>query len=181
MDYSLYKAFHIIFMVSYFAGLFYLVRLFVYYKDTDEFTSPKKEILRKQYLFMMQRLWNIITLPAFCIMWVFGAILIYKNPILLQMPWFHIKLLLLLVLCYYHYWSWRMILQLKTLNGSSLPFKNVFLRQMNEVATFVLFGVVITVVLKQQLMDEFWKLLVGFIALILVIFSIVKLVNRKKI
>lgn len=64
MTYLIIKALHIIFMVSYFAGIFYLVRIFVYYKDTDEFESPKKEILREQYVFMARRLWNIITVPA---------------------------------------------------------------------------------------------------------------------
>ena len=64
MGYSILKALHIVFMVSYFAGIFYLVRLFVYYKDTDSFTEPKKSILREQYIFMLRRLWNIILAPA---------------------------------------------------------------------------------------------------------------------
>lgn len=51
-------------MVSYFAGLFYTVRLFVYYKDTDAFDNPKRDILREQYAFMASRLWNIITVPG---------------------------------------------------------------------------------------------------------------------
>jgi putative membrane protein len=57
----------------------------VYYKDTDAFESPKKEILREQYVFMARRLWNIITVPAFVLMTIFGTILILINPTLLQM------------------------------------------------------------------------------------------------
>ena len=56
MLYTIIKAIHIIFMVSYFAGIFYLVRLFVYYKDTDEFDELKQQILRNQYTFMAVRL-----------------------------------------------------------------------------------------------------------------------------
>ena len=56
MLYSIIKAFHIVFIVSYFAGIFYLVRIFVYYKDTDEFEETKKKILREQYVFMARRL-----------------------------------------------------------------------------------------------------------------------------
>ena len=105
MTYLIIKALHIIFMVSYFAGIFYLVRIFVYYKDTDAFESPKKEILREQYVFMARRLWNIITVPAFVLMTIFGTILILMNPTLLQMSWFQLKIAFLIVLFIYHYWT----------------------------------------------------------------------------
>lgn len=84
MGYSILKALHIIFMVSYFAGIFYLVRLFVYYKDTDSFTEPKKSILREQYIFMLRRLWNIILAPAGVLMVFFGILLIIFNIPLLK-------------------------------------------------------------------------------------------------
>jgi putative membrane protein len=69
MTYLIIKALHIIFMVSYFAGIFYLVRIFVYYKDTDAFESPKKEILREQYVFMARRL--LVTYPM---QWVLSSV-----------------------------------------------------------------------------------------------------------
>ena len=77
MLYLILKAVHVVFMVSYFAGLFYLVRLYVYYKDTDEFEQTKKEVLRAQYVYMARRLWNIITVPAFVIMLLSGLWLIF--------------------------------------------------------------------------------------------------------
>jgi putative membrane protein len=180
MLYLILKAFHIIFMVSYFAGLFYLVRLFVYYKDTDSFGEEKKNILREQYLFMMCRLWNIITVPAFVIMTVCGIVMMFLNPYLLQTPWFHLKLTFLVGLFFYHYWAWKKILQIKRLAGKDLPILNLKLRQSNEIATFLLFLIVITVILKSTVVDYWWQLILGFIVLVLVITTTVKIVNKKK-
>ena len=142
MLYTIIKAVHIIFMVSYFAGIFYLVRIFVYYKDTDDFEENKKLILREQYTFMARRLWNIITVPAGIIMLISGLTMIFLNFGLMKTPWFHLKLTFLLGLGIYHYWCWKKVLQLKNLNGNTLPIKNIKLRQANEIATFILFLVV---------------------------------------
>lgn len=180
MAYSIFKALHIIFMVSYFAGIFYLVRLFVYYKDTDGFPQEKKTILREQYIYMLRRLWNIILAPAGVLMLVFGLILIILNPTLMKMPWFHLKLTGLIALAGYHYWAWRKVLELKNLQGESLQTPNIKLRQYNEIATFILFLIVFTVILKQQVIAYGWQLLLGFFALVFVIMMIVKQVNRKK-
>lgn len=180
MLYTIIKAIHIIFMVSYFAGIFYLVRLFVYYKDTDEFEETKKQVLREQYLFMARRLWNIITVPAGVIMLVSGLVLIYLNFGLMKTPWFHLKLTFLVGLALYHYWCWKKILQIKTLNGNILPIANIKLRQANEIATFILFLVVFTVILKSMVISFWWQLIVGFILLVLLIMTTVKLVNKKK-
>ncbi|MDY3363205.1 CopD family protein [Riemerella anatipestifer] len=180
MAYLIIKALHIIFMVSYFAGIFYLVRLFVYYKDTDDFDTPKQTILREQYLFMMRRLWNIITVPAGVLMLIFGVILIIMNPYLMKMPWFHLKLTFLIGLAVYHYWCWKKILVVKNLNFSELSTPNIKLRQANEIATFLLFLVVFTVILKVFVIDYWWQLIVGFIVLVVVIMLTVKLVNKNK-
>ncbi|PST43913.1 hypothetical protein CYV15_06970 [Riemerella anatipestifer] len=180
MAYLIIKALHIIFMVSYFAGIFYLVRLFVYYKDTDDFDTPKQTILREQYLFMMRRLWNIITVPAGVLMLLFGTILIMMNPYLMKMPWFHLKLTFLMGLAVYHYWCWKKILVVKNLNFSELSTSNIKLRQANEIATFLLFLVVFTVILKVFVIDYWWQLIVGFLVLVVVIMLTVKLVNKNK-
>ena len=167
-------------MVSYFAGIFYLVRLFVYYKDTDDFDENKKQILREQYVFMARRLWNIITVPAGVIMLVTGLFLIYLNVGLMKTPWFHLKLTFLVGLALYHYWCWKKVVQIKNLNGNILPIKNIKLRQANEIATFILFLVVFTVILKSMVIAFWWQLIVGFVALVLLIMMTVKLVNKKK-
>lgn len=179
MLYTIIKAIHIIFMVSYFAGIFYLVRLFVYYKDTDEFEEQKKLILREQYVFMARRLWNIITVPAGSIMLVSGITLIILNTGLLSTPWFHLKLLFLLGLLGYHYWSWKKVLQIKKLSFQSLPIENLKLRQANEIATFLLFLVVFTVILKSSVIEYWWQLIIGFLAVVVLVMGTVKLVNKK--
>lgn len=180
MAYLIIKALHIIFMVSYFVGIFYPVRIFVYYKDTDEFDEPRKTILREQYVFMLRRLWNIITVPAGTLMFLFGFTMICMNPVLLKMPWFHLKLTALVGLAIYHYWCWKKVIQLKNLNNATLPTKNIALRQANEIATFILFFVVFTVILKYALLEYWWQLALGFVGLVIFITLVVKLVNRKR-
>jgi putative membrane protein len=180
MLYTVVKAIHIIFMVSYFAGIFYLVRLFVYYKDTDEFDEVKQQILRNQYTFMAVRLWNIITVPAGVLMLLSGLTMIFLNSGLMKMPWFHLKLTFLIGLGIYHFWCWKKVKELKTLNGRILATSNIKLRQFNEIATFILFAVVFTVILKYYVIEYWWQLLLGFFGIIILISSIVKLVNRNK-
>ena len=181
MLYTVIKAVHIIFMVSYFAGIFYLVRLFVYYKDTDEFEEQKKQILRNQYVFMASRLWNIITVPAGTIMLVSGLTLIILNFGLMKTPWFHLKLTFLLGLAAYHWWCWKKVREMKALNGGMLKTENIKLRQANEIATFILFLVVFTVILKSMVITFWWQLILGFILLVGAIMLTVKLVNKNKI
>lgn len=179
MLYTIIKALHIIFMVSYFAGIFYLVRIFVYYKDTDAFADEKKKILREQYIFMARRLWNIITVPAGVIMTVCGLIMIFLNSGLMKMPWFHLKLTFLVGLAFFHYWAWKKLNLIKKLNGETLLTSNVKLRQINEIATFILFLVVFTVILKSQVIEYWWQLITGFFVLVFLIMMTVKLVNKK--
>lgn len=167
-------------MVSYFAGIFYLVRLFVYYKDTDDFDDLKQQILRKQYTFMARRLWNIIVVPAGIIMLISGLLMLVLNFGLMKTAWFHLKLTFLIVLLVYHVWCWKKVLQLKNLDGLALPIQNIRLRQQNEIATFILFLVVFTVVLKSMVITYWWQLTVGFFVLVLLIMATVKLVNRNK-
>ena len=180
MLYSVIKAIHIIFMVSYFVGIFYLVRLFVYYKDTDEFDEVKQQILRNQYIFMAVRLWNIITVPAGILMLLSGITMIFLNSGLMKTPWFHLKLTFLVGLGIYHFWCWKKVKELKKLNGDILSITNIKLRQFNEIATFILFAVVFTVILKYSVIEYWWQLLLGFFGIIILISSIVKLVNKKK-
>lgn len=167
-------------MVSYFAGIFYLVRIFVYYKDTDDFADEKKKILREQYIFMARRLWNIITVPAGVIMTVCGITMILLNLGLMKMPWFHLKLTFLVGLAFFHYWAWRKLLLIKKLNGETLSTSNVKLRQINEIATFILFLVVFTVILKSSVIEYWWQLITGFFVLVFLIMMTVKLVNKNK-
>ncbi len=180
MLYLIVKTFHVVFMVSYFAGIFYLVRLFVYYKDTDEFEATKQQVLREQYAFMARRLWNIITVPAGVIMLVAGITMIILNTGLLKTPWFHLKLTFLVGLAVYHWWCWKRVQQLQQLNGKTLPFENLALRQANEIATLILFLVIFTVLLKSAVLSYWWQLICGFLVFAVLIMLTVKLVNKAK-
>ena len=75
--FSITKAIHIIFVVSYFAGIFYMVRLFIYHTEALEKDEPERSILHRQFSFMEERLWNIITVPALIIMSVTGIYMFY--------------------------------------------------------------------------------------------------------
>ncbi len=186
MLYLILKAIHVIFMVSYFAGLFYLVRIFVYYKDTDDFEATRKKVLREQYLFMATRLWKLITVPAFTIMLLSGLSLLFVHypefPLLRTDPfsWFYIKALFLVGLFTYHYWCYNKLNELRGLKGEDLSTPNLKLRQFNEIGTFILFLVVFTVFLKSAIFDYWWQLIVGFIVLVICITLTVKLVNKGK-
>jgi putative membrane protein len=180
MLYPIIKAIHIIFIVSYFVGIFYIVRLFVYYKDTDEFDETKQKILREQYVFMARRLWNIITIPAGIIMLLSGITMIILNSGLLKTPWFHLKLTFLIGLGIYHFWCWKKLLEIKNLNGNILPTKNLKLRQANELATMILFLVVFTVILKSLVIEFWWQLICGFFVFVAAMMFTVKWVNAKK-
>ncbi len=136
--------------------------------------------MREQYIFMARRLWNIITVPAGLLMLVFGIVMLILNPSLFKMPWFHLKLTFLVGLAAYHWWCWKKVLELKNLNGAALLTANLKLRQANEIATFILFLVVITVILKSMVIEYWWQLILGFVVLVVGIMGTVKLVNRRR-
>ena len=139
------KALHIIFVVCWFAGLFYIVRLFVYYAEAQEKPEPEKEILSAQYQIMTNRLWYIITFPAAVLATIFGISMLIENPALLQMPWMHVKLLFVVLLWIYHLKCHAFV---KQIAQRSLTKKGAFFRIWNEGATMILFSVVFLVVLK---------------------------------
>ena len=78
-DYLIAKSIHIIFVVSYFAGLFYMVRLFIYHTEALEKDDLERSILHKQFSFMEERLWNIITVPALVLMTLSGLYMLYDD------------------------------------------------------------------------------------------------------
>lgn len=145
--YNYIKALHLIFVITWFAGLFYIVRLFVYHTEAKDKPEPEQSILIKQYQLMQHRLWFIITWPSAVLATVFAIVLLVLNPYLLQMGWMHIKLLFVLLLWLYHLKSHQIFAQLQqniTKNSSQ------FFRIWNEVATLILFSVIFLVILKNS-------------------------------
>lgn len=145
MLYLYLKALHIIFVVCWFAGLFYIVRLFVYYAEAQEKNEPEKEILSSQYQIMTNRLWFIITYPAAILATIFGIWMFFINPALLKMPWMHIKLTFVVLLWLYHFKCHQFVRQIE---NRTLQKNGSFFRIWNEGATVILFAVVFLVILK---------------------------------
>ena len=178
MDYLIAKCIHIIFVVSYFAGLFYMVRLFIYHTEALEKEEPERSILHKQFSFMEERLWNIITVPALILMVLSGIYVFYAMQwVYFTQGWMHVKLLFIVFLFVYHYYSWRIM---KRLQAGQTTLTSVQLRMLNEVATIILFVVVFAVVLRGYFVAYWYASLLAFVAMGVLIMLVVKLVNKGK-
>ena len=143
--YNYLKSLHLIFVITWFAGLFYIVRLFVYQIEAAQKPSPDKEILQKQYKIMTYRLWYIITWPSAVFASIFAITLLYLNPAFLQMPWMHVKLGFVFALYLYHLKCHQIFNQLQK---DEVRYSNNWMRLWNEGATIILFAVVFLVILK---------------------------------
>lgn len=145
-DYFLYfKALHLVFMVTWFAGLFYIVRLYIYFVEASRKKEPEKNILENQLLLMARRLWYIITWPGMILTAVFGVLLILANPEVMKNGWFHAKLSMVILLVLYHLNTGRI---LKKLANHTFTMSAQKLRMYNELPTVFLFAIVFLVVLK---------------------------------
>jgi len=147
MTFDLLKSFHIIGVVCWFAGLFYLVRLFIYDIEASHKDELHKAILQKQFRIMQKRLWLGITVPSMVITLVCGSYLLWKMPYLLAGPnyWMHLKLLLVLLLVVYHF---RCGTILKELKMEKCQRTSKQLRVFNEIATLLLCGIIFAVVMR---------------------------------
>ena len=149
MDFNAVKALHIIFVVSWFAGLFYIVRLFIYHTEAQEKEEVAKKILSDQYQIMEKKLWWIITTPAMVLTVVFGTWMILLNPnYYLHAGWFHIKLAFIVLLLVYHFTCQKIMNDLKK---GIFKWKSNGLRMWNEVATLALVAIVFLVELQNNL------------------------------
>jgi putative membrane protein len=143
--YNYIKALHLIFVVTWFAGLFYIPRLFIYHIEADEKPSPDKEILSDQLKLMTKRLWYIITWPSAILSTIFAIWLLLLIPAWLEQPWMHIKLLFVVLLIIYHLKTHLIYLQLQR---DEVKYTSNFMRIWNEGATVILFAVTFLVILK---------------------------------
>ncbi|MEZ4853180.1 CopD family protein [Flavobacterium sp.] len=148
MDYNYIKALHLIFVITWFAGLFYIVRLFVYHAEAKQKPQPEQDILIQQYQVMQYRLWYIITWPSAIIASIFAFWLLYLNPTWLQQPWMHVKLFFVFLLYLYHLKCHQIF---KQLQRNQVKYSSNFFRLWNEVATIILFAVVFLVILKNAI------------------------------
>ncbi len=168
MDFLYIKALHIIFVVTWFAGLFYMVRLFIYHTEAEKKEEPAKEILQTQYKLMQKRLWYIITWPSAILASIFAFWMLYQVPTYLKMPWMHVKLCFVLALYFYQY-SCHIIF--KQLQNNEVKYSALKLRIWNEIATIILFAIVFLVVLKNAI-NWIWGVVGIFLVSILLMMSV---------
>ena len=136
--YDVFVAIHVAFMVTWFAGLFYLPRLFIYHAEASDTIS------RVRFSTMERRLFAIMTLGA-VLTAVFGLILVGVRPFLMDFRWFQVKLALVIVLLGYHYRCYLWILRLRDADAVA---DTKWLRWFNEIPVFFLFAIIILVVTK---------------------------------
>ena len=135
------KALHVAFVVTWFAGLFYLPRLFVYHAVTRD--APGLE----RFIVMERRLFFIMTLGAILAA-AFGIAMIVAAPAYLTMGWLRAKVLLVALLVAYHFWCYRLMLALR---AGRAPHSQRWYRLFNEVPAILLLAIVILAVVKPPL------------------------------
>ena len=175
------KAIHIIFIVTWFAGLFYMPRLFIYNSEANDKDEVSKNILQTQFVVMMKRLWYGITWPLAVLTLVFGFWVLFESgysKIVFEPAgrWMLIKLIFVLFLYLYHF-SLHKIFKQQTMGV--FEYTSQQLRIWNEVATIFLVAVVMLVVVKQNL-SFVWGVggLAFFVLLIMSAIKIYKLLRK---
>lgn len=178
MAYLYVKSLHIIFVTTWFAGLFYIIRLFIYYKEAEEKDEPEQSILKKQYTLMCKRLWYIITWPSAVLATIFAIWLLALQPFWLEANWMWIKLFFVLLLFAYHGSCQYMCNQIEK---GYLNYSSHGLRIWNEVATIILFACVFLVVLKTTLGWIFGVVgIVGISVLLMLGIKLYKQIRQKR-
>ncbi len=143
-----FKAVHLIAMVAWFAGLFYLVRLFVYHAEAFKKEEPARSILVQQYHIMEIRLYRIITTPAMILTVIAGIAMLFTVPEYLKEPWIHVKLTLVLILVGYHFYCGNTIAKLQ--RGVTKTSSQRF-RLINELPTVLLIAIILLAVLRGRI------------------------------
>ncbi|MCT0199371.1 protoporphyrinogen oxidase HemJ [Synechococcus sp. CS-1325] len=145
--YLWFKTLHIVGVVVWFAGLFYLVRLFIYHVEAESLEEPVRSAFQTQYALMERRLANIITTPGMVVAVLMAVGLLIAQPLWLKQGWMHVKLAVVLVLLAYHGFCYRLMAQLRQGN---CQWSGRQLRALNELPTLILVLVVMLVVFKGQ-------------------------------
>lgn len=167
------KALHLIFVITWFAGLFYIPRLFVYQIESHYKPSPKKEILGELLKPMAKRLWFIITWPSAILATIFAVWLIILMPNLLKEDWMIIKLVFVALLILYQLKTHQIFNQLQKDN---VRYSSNFMRIWNEGSTIILFSVVFLVILRNTIDWIFG--IAGLFGLIILLMLGIKLYKR---
>ncbi len=166
--YTYIKALHIIFVVTWFSGMFYIVRLFIYNTEADGKPEPARGILQQQFTVMMRRLWMGITWPSAVLTLIFGPWmwwLMGGHP-----RWLEIKLVFVVLLYGYHF-TLQAIYRQQI--AGIFKFSSQQLRVWNEAATLLLFAIVFVASVKES-MSWLWGIL-GLLALAAVLMTAIRM------
>ncbi len=147
MYYNYIKALHLIFVITWFAGLFYIPRLFIYHIEASKKTKQEADILVPQLKIMTKRLWYIITWPSAILCIIFAFWLLLLIPSWIAQSWMHIKLTFVVLLIAYHLKTHQIFLKLQK---DKIVYTSMFMRIWNEGATLLLFTIVFLVILKDS-------------------------------
>lgn len=169
------KALHIIFIVTWFAGMFYMPRLFIYNIEAGEKPEVAKQALREQFTIMMKRLWYGITWPSAILTLIFGPAILFMGHWQYGLldesgRWMLLKLIFV-VLLYVYFYTLHVLFK-QQINGV-FKYSSQQMRVWNEVATILLIAIIMLVVVKQS-MSLVWGL-VGLACFIAVLMSAIKI------
>lgn len=180
MSYLYFKAIHIIFVVTWFAGLFYMPRLLIYNVEANAQPKEIKAVLQSQFGIMMKRLWYGITWPSAILTLIFGLTVLLKGGWLgvLFKPeglWLLLKLILVLILYAYHFVTHIIF---KQQQRGVFKLSSQQLRMWNEAATIFLICIVMLVVVKQGI-SLVWGI-VGTLLLVVVLMLAIRIYKRTR-
>lgn len=172
--YGVAKALHLVGVVSWMAGIFYLVRIMVYHAMALQRVAAERAILAPQLAEMQWKAYRIIIKPAVVITWLFGAVMLWIQPAWLMQVWMQVKLALLVLFSWYTYYCQSHI---RRLEAGDTRFTHVYYRALNEVPTLIMVAVIFLAVFKSGI--NWWILSIGIVLFSALIFSAVRKINKK--
>jgi len=173
MGFEYLKALHIIFVVTWFAGLFYIVRLFIYQTEAMQKPDLERDILKPQLDMMASRLWYIITWPSAVLTLILGISVLTYRIGYLEQGFMQAKIAFVVVLYTYHLFCHKLF---KELQAGRTRWSSTQLRIWNEASTLLLFAIVFLIVLKNTL-SMVWGL-AGIITLGVTLMLAIKLYKK---
>lgn len=173
MSHLVFKSLHIISVVTWFAGLFYIPRLFVYFAEADLKNPAEKKILQEQFKIMQRRLWYGITWPSAIAVLIFGSILAAQFWPITQYPWLVLKLIFVAGLYAYHLF---LHIIFKQQQNNNISFSPMALRVINEISIIFLVAIVFLVVLKNVLSMVYG--IIGLFTLVAILMVAIKVYQK---
>jgi protoporphyrinogen IX oxidase len=171
--YNYIKSLHLIFVITWFAGLFYIPRLFVYQIEAAQKPEPDKSILGAQLKLMSKRLWFIITWPSAILASIFAFWMLYLMPAWLEQDWMLVKLGFVALLYAYHL---KCHFIFKELQADVVKWTSNQMRLWNEGSTIILFSVIFLVIVRDAVNWIFG--VIGIILLSVILMMGFKLYQR---